>query len=188
MNEHPEDPTPEDSQPKPTEELTIDLYADLRKIAKRQLATLRPDRMIQTTGLVHDVFLKMSNFHTSTHWNDDAHFLSAASKTMRRVVIDRSRTARTQKRGKGSQQLPIDLENLPERTNPLTQHIWEAFDEGVQLLEQEDPMISQFARLRVYSGLSVTEAGAQLGLCRSTSYELWSRICEWFKTWDEDCQ
>lgn len=185
MTEEPSDP-----QQKPTEELAIDLYADLRKLAKRHLATLRPDRLIQTTGLVHDAYLKMSAFHTSTHWNDESHFLSAASHTMRRVVIDRFRKARALKRGKGCQQVAIELDLLAERGSTdsetaTTQAMWEALDEGIKQLEQEDPIVADFAKLRIYSGLSVAEAGAKLGFSRSHSYELWNCLCDWFRNWDE---
>ncbi len=176
---------PNDPRSSLTDECVVDLYADLRRLAKRRLAAYRPDRLIQTTGLVHETFLRMSGSSSPQSWDNKNHFLSAASETMRRIVIDRLRNAQSLKRGSGVHPLPVSLQNLPDEKELSSQRVWQEFEEGLKELESEDPLIAKFARLLVYSGLSVSQAGAQLGLPRSTAYELWNSIREWFQAWSE---
>lgn len=90
-----------------TEAAFGDLYRQLRRMARQRLAKGRPDRLLQTTELIHEVYLKFVHYRTKEGWDSQVHFLAAASETMRRIVVDRARADKSLKRGGGCLVLPI---------------------------------------------------------------------------------
>jgi DNA-directed RNA polymerase specialized sigma24 family protein len=53
-------------------------------------------------------------------------------------------------------------------------------DEALQTLAGEDPQAAEFAKLRLYAGLSVKEAGEILGMPSSTAHDNWHFVRAWF--------
>ena len=53
-------------------------------------------------------------------------------------------------------------------------------DETLQKLEQEDPVVAELVRLRLYAGLSVTEAAKVIEVSRTTAYEYWDFALAWY--------
>jgi RNA polymerase sigma factor (TIGR02999 family) len=72
------------------DELTPRVYAELRRIAGRHMQNERPGRSIQTTALVHEVYLKLIDI-TNVDWRHRAHFFAISSQIMRRILLDRAR-------------------------------------------------------------------------------------------------
>jgi ECF sigma factor len=75
-------------------------------------------RTIQTTGLVHEAFLRLVD-QRSPRWQNRSHFFAIASNLMRRVLVDQARVRLAQKRGGGKANLSLDaadatLEGLGE--------------------------------------------------------------------------
>jgi len=60
------------------------LYAELRRIAARQLRSERVNHTLQPTALVHEVYLRLVD-QRKVDWQDRAHFLGVAAQTMRRI-------------------------------------------------------------------------------------------------------
>ncbi len=74
------------------------VYADLRRIASRELRVTPGHATLQTTALVHDVVLKLLGRPPST-FEDSAHLSNALARMMRQVLVDRARRAKAEKRG-----------------------------------------------------------------------------------------
>ena len=87
------------------------VYDDLRAVARRQLGRGNPDRVLDTTSLVHESYLKMVD-QKRADWQDRAHFLAVAARAMRQVVIAYARRRGAAKRGGGHYQTTLD-ENHP---------------------------------------------------------------------------
>src|SRR5262245_6268362 len=66
------------------------VYAELRRVAHRQLASGRGDRTLNTTAVVHEAYLRLSDQSRVT-WETRAHFLAVAARVMRHIVIDDAR-------------------------------------------------------------------------------------------------
>jgi hypothetical protein len=58
------------------------VYADLKQLARRQLAHERGDHTLQRTALVNEAFIKLSG-QKSVEWLNRQQFLSLAAKIMR---------------------------------------------------------------------------------------------------------
>src|ERR1035438_2806914 len=78
-------------------ELVTALYGELRRIAARQLRGERPCHTLQTTGLVHEAYLKLLG-DNQRGFSDRVHFLAVASRVMRQVLVDYARARATKKR------------------------------------------------------------------------------------------
>src|SRR5947209_10769680 len=74
------------------------LYQELRAIAHRQIARRPNAATLDTTGLVHEAYLKVVD-HSRAQAYDHAHFLALASLAMRHVLVNRARARRRLKRG-----------------------------------------------------------------------------------------
>ena len=74
------------------------VYEELHRIAHRQMGRERGDHTLDTTGLVHEAYLKLVD-QTRAQWSDRAHFFAVASNAMRRILVDYARRYHTDKRG-----------------------------------------------------------------------------------------
>ena len=73
------------------------VYEELKRLARSQLAR-GANATINTTGLVHETYLKL--FKTdSLKLNDRSHFFTTAACAMRQIVIDHARRRQAEKRG-----------------------------------------------------------------------------------------
>ena len=76
------------------------LYDDLRRIAHRHLRKARADRTLQTTALVHELYLHLEKYPQSPFQNR-AHFVAVCAMLMRQILSRYERDRRAAKRGGG---------------------------------------------------------------------------------------
>src|SRR5688500_17761152 len=81
------------------------VYDRLRQLARQRLRS-DPGATLDTTGLVHEVYLKLADA-PHTNLRDRGHFLALASRVMRNVLLDHARARRAAKRGGGVAALPL---------------------------------------------------------------------------------
>ena len=74
------------------------VYADLRRLASRELRSSQGHATLQTTALVHDVILRLLGKAPSA-FDDRSHLLNSSARMMRQVLVDRARKAQAEKRG-----------------------------------------------------------------------------------------
>ena len=83
------------------------IYEDLRRIARRQLRRGGPEQTLDTTGLVHEAYLKMADQSRLTV-HDRGHFFAISARAMRQVVIGFARRRNADKRGGGERPVTLD--------------------------------------------------------------------------------
>jgi RNA polymerase sigma factor (TIGR02999 family) len=66
----------------------------------------KPGQTLQATALVHEAWLKLAG--EDTDWKDRHHFIRAAAKAMRRILVDRARARNRQKRRGSHEHIPIE--------------------------------------------------------------------------------
>src|SRR5690348_11592933 len=86
------------------------VYEQLRGIAHRQLRGERPERSLDTTGLVHEAYLKLVD-QTRVQWTDRGHFFGVAARAMRRILVDQARRRGALKRGAAPRR--VSLSDVP---------------------------------------------------------------------------
>src|SRR4029078_156763 len=83
------------------------VYAELRRVAARQLRTERADHTLQPTALVNEVFIRLVD-QRQVDWQNRAHFFCVAAQVMCRVPVDHAPRHRASKRGDGVRCVSID--------------------------------------------------------------------------------
>lgn len=154
------------------------VYDELRRLAAQKLVREPSDQTLDATALVHEAYLRLVGSDPDQHWDNRGHFFTAAAEAMRRILVDRARARRAAKRGGDRQCVAVPLDRLAARYSDA-----ELIDTDSVLdaLAREDAEAADLARLHVFSGLSVEEAGAALGMGRATAYRNWSFARAWLR-------
>ena len=159
------------------DELLPLVYGELRQLAAQYLRNERPDHTLQATALVHEAFLRLAGSANGSSWESRGHFFSAAAEAMRRILVDSARAKSSKKRGGDWRRTNLDiLVNSDVDASDMLLDL----DEGLSQLASEDAVSAEVVKLRLFAGLSVTEAGQALGLSRTTAYENWTFARSWF--------
>jgi DNA-directed RNA polymerase specialized sigma24 family protein len=61
-----------------------------------------------------------------------------------------------------------------------------AIDDAVDRLAAEEPEVAELVKLRIFAGLSVTEAAKVLGVSRTTAFRYWTYARAWLRAKFED--
>src|SRR4029453_13523660 len=83
------------------EQLFSLVYTELKRIAAQKMAGEAPGNTLQPTALVHEAWIKLVG-DGDPHFENRAHFFSAAAEAMRRILVDSARRKRAFKRGSGA--------------------------------------------------------------------------------------
>src|SRR6185436_3260746 len=83
------------------------VYAELRRVAARQLRNERADHTLQPTALVNEAYLRLVD-QRHVDWQNRAHFFGVAAQIMRRILVDHARRRAASKRGEGVRCVSID--------------------------------------------------------------------------------
>jgi len=145
------------------------VYDELRRLADHYLRRERPDHTLQTTALVHEVYLRLAD-GSQVQWQSWAHFYNVAAQLMRRILIDHARSHYTAKRLSPSAKLSLDeaIDMSDERAAELV-----ALDDALTSLEALDPQKSRVVELRFFGGLTTAEIAEALGVSPSTITREW---------------
>ena len=147
------------------DELVPLLYEKLRRLAHERLRMERPDHTLNTTGLVHEAYIKLVDIR-ETNWKDRAHFMAAASRVMRHILVDFARRRKAAKRGGDRVRVELDEEALL-LSDPYAEAI-EGLDEALQRLEALSPRKAQILEQRYFGGLKLEECAEALGVSLAT--------------------
>ena len=100
------------------EQLTPLVYAQLRAQARRYMRNERSGVTLQSTALVHEVYLRLTNAQ-DVDWHDRVHFFALSAQLMRRILVDAARARAAAKRGGGAVRAEhssaVDLDQIPDR-------------------------------------------------------------------------
>src|SRR5687767_7609092 len=89
------------------DQVVAQLYAELQRIARRQVRRAGELTMLDTTALVHEAWLRLSG-NEGKDFPDRRHFLAYAAQAMRSVVIDLVRARQAERRGGGQEHLTLN--------------------------------------------------------------------------------
>ncbi|HUP64885.1 MAG TPA: sigma-70 family RNA polymerase sigma factor [Thermoanaerobaculia bacterium] len=151
------------------------VYGELRRIARRCLRGERAGGTLQTTGLVHEAFLRLLGVRR-IQWTDHAHFFAVMTRLMRRVLVDQARRRGYQKRGGDAVRVSLDddAHAVPERSIDLV-----ALDEAISRLADHAPRKARVVELRFFGGLANEEVAAVLGVSVDTVKREWRTARLW---------
>jgi RNA polymerase sigma factor (TIGR02999 family) len=146
------------------QKLTPLVYEQLHRAAQRYMAAERSDHILQTTALIHEVYLRLVDIR-EVDWQDRAHFFAICAQLMRRILTDFARSRHYQKRGGGAVHLPLD-EALVISREPDADLV--AVDDALKALAAIDERKSRVVELRFFGGLSAEETAEVLKVSPET--------------------
>jgi len=151
------------------------VYAELRRVARRQLGKERADHTLQPTALVHEVFIRLVD-QRQVDWKNRAHFFGVAANLMRRILVDHARRHAARKRGDGMRRVSID--EAQDVAAPKDMPVL-ALDHALDRLERVDAELAKIVELRAFGGLTIEEAAHVLGVSPSTAKRDWRTAKAW---------
>jgi RNA polymerase sigma factor (TIGR02999 family) len=166
----------ESGDPSAAEQLLPLVYEELRKLAAAKLTHEKPGQTLQATGLVHEAYLRLVDVEKAQHWNSRAHFFGAAAEAMRRILLNRARDKGRLKRG--GQRHKVDLEKVDLAVDIPYEDLL-ALDESIGRLAEENSECADVVKLRFFTGLSIDDAAAALGISASTAKRHWAYARAW---------
>lgn len=160
------------------EQVIAVMYPDLRRIATRRMRTERADHTLQPTALVNEFFLEIAT-RDGQIWKNRRHFLAAASKAMRRFLIDHARARNAQKRGGASTPVVLDWDA------PAIEGNFAGLLELNDLLDRlatEEPRMANVAEMHCFGGLTCDEIGDVLKIDGRTVRRDWRVAKAWLRS------
>jgi RNA polymerase sigma factor (TIGR02999 family) len=151
------------------------VYAELRRVAARQLRKERADHTLQPTALVNEAYLRLVN-QRQVDWQSRAHFFGVSAQIMRRILVDHARRHGASKRGDGVRCVSIDeAEDVAASIEmPVL-----ALNQALDRLETVDAELARIVELRAFGGLTIEEAAHVLGVSPSTAKRDWRTAKAW---------
>jgi RNA polymerase sigma factor (TIGR02999 family) len=154
---------------KATDALFTAVYAELEKLAHSHRRRWRGNETMNTTALIHEVFLKLAG-QKSGDFANRIHFFATASKAMRQVLVNYAEQQGAAKRGGEALHITLDEATLAAQVSA---------DELLDLhrlltnLEAENPRRCHIVECRVFGGMTVEEVAEALSVSPATVKREW---------------
>ena len=150
------------------------VYKELQRLAHHYMQGERANHTLQTTALVNEAYLRLTDL-TRMQWRDRAHFFAMAATLMRRVLVDHARDRARDKRGGGVVFTALEDEPMaaPSSIDAL------ALDEALDRLAAIDPQHARIVELRYFAGLTIEETSEALHISPATVKRDWTFARAW---------
>lgn len=156
-------------------ELVDRVYPTLKDMARRQLR--RREDALNTTGVVHDAFVRFAE-RRDCRWESRDHFFAFAARVMRQVVVDHLRARYSAKRGAGRDAVPLDELRVAA---PASHERALLVDELLDGLGEVDDRLVRVVECRYFAGLTEEETARVLGVTARTVQRDWRRARAWLQ-------
>jgi RNA polymerase sigma factor (TIGR02999 family) len=156
-------------------QLTEQVYAELHRIAHRYMRNERKADTLQTTALVNEAYLRLTDA-TTVEWRDRAQFFALAAQMMRRILVDAARARGAGKRGGGA--LHVELDETALVSDQPDQDLL-ALDDALTAFSQVAPRQARVVELRHFGGLTEDEIAATLDVSARTVRRDWDIAKAW---------
>jgi RNA polymerase sigma factor (TIGR02999 family) len=161
--------------PRALDRLVPLVYAELRRVAARQLRLERDGHSLQPTALVHEAYLRLVD-QRQVHWQNRAHFFAVSAKVMRRILVDHARRRRAAKRGDDVECVSLEQDVAAPAADGISVL---ALDRALERLEGVDQALARIVELRAFGGLTIDEAAHVLKVSPSTAKRDWRTARAW---------
>ncbi|MFO0727942.1 MAG: ECF-type sigma factor [Myxococcota bacterium] len=149
------------------------VYAELRTIAARSARKVGGAGTLDTTGLVHECYLRLAGAEVNTR----GHFFALATTAMRQILCDHARRRTAQKRGAGARAASIEPDDIAVSESAAEELVM--LDQLLGKLSLEDERAARVLEARVFGGLSVDETAEALGVSIRTVHNDTQRAKTW---------
>lgn len=154
------------------------VYEHLKWMARRYTIRERANYTLNTTGLVHEAYLRIAGQNNKSYENRE-HFYAILSTCMRRVILEVARSRNSQKRGSGKPNLEIE-DHFAIEENHAEQIL--GVNDALESLESFDPRLSKIVEYRYFGGLKLDEIAEAMDVSLSTVKRDWRLAKAWLRS------
>jgi RNA polymerase sigma factor (TIGR02999 family) len=156
------------------------VYEELKRVARRQLGMERTGHTLETSGLVHEAYLKLVGLDRM-EWRGRAHFFAAAAGAMRRILIDHAAVHGARKRGGGLRRVPLDAVETGAALDLDEAALDEllALNIALERLSDLDARQARVVECRFFAGMSIEEVAEALDVSPMTVKRDWTAARAW---------
>lgn len=158
-----------------TDRLFMILYGELHRIAENLMRHERPGHTLQPTALVNEAYLKLIG-RVGIDWQSRAHFLRAAARAMRQVLVDYARRQAAFKRGGQHQRVTLDVDLVGKKSPEIEILVLDGALAGLSAVDQR---MGQVVELRIFGGMRMAEIAQTLGVSKRTADSDWHFAKRW---------
>jgi RNA polymerase sigma factor (TIGR02999 family) len=151
------------------------VYDEMRRLAASYLRRERPGQTLQATALVHEVYMRLLP-DAQLSWQNRAHFFGIAARSMRQILIERSRARKAEKRGGERVRVTLDPGLM---ATPAQGFDLEVLDDALTRLAAFDAELARVVEIRFFGGLSIEEAAEALEVSPATVKRRWTVAKAW---------
>ena len=177
MNDPAKDTSVDEQSNRDTAELFREAYDALHELAAVYLRRERKGHTLQPTALVHEAYLKLDQTEQARAWHGKTHFQAVAARAMRQILVDHARGRSLKKRGGDWQRVTLSTNVLGGAQNVD----FVALEDALQRLAELDGRAAQVVELRFFGGMTIAEAGRQLGISPKTVESDWYFARAWLR-------
>ena len=159
------------------EELFAALYAELHRLARRELERGGGRAALGTTSLLHEAYLDISE-REGVSFPDRARFMAYAARAMRGLIIDFVRARRAVKRGGELTIVSLEAEGdepWSDLGHPAEAAELEELGAGLDALAEVDRALAEVVDLKFFCGLSLIEIAGLRGVSERTVQRQWEK-------------
>ena len=156
------------------------VYNELRVVAHQQRRRWKGDETMNTTALVHEVFLRLNGANVLAV-RDRAHFYAVAARATRQLLSNYARRRQAQKRGSGVDAVSVqDVQAFPTVApdDSAIDRLW-ALESALEQLQRVYPRPCRVVECRYFAGLSIPETATALGISEATVKRDWALAQAW---------
>ncbi|MEM7776237.1 MAG: ECF-type sigma factor [Pseudomonadota bacterium] len=147
------------------------LYAELRDVAAGYLRRERPDHTLQPTALVGEAYVRLHK-RLDIPFESRKHFLAAAAKAMRNILVDHARKLSCAKRQKPFQGVTMALQ-FEEDEGKIDPIDLLALNQAMERLAKSNERHASIVELRYFGGLTNSEVASVLSISEPTVKRDW---------------
>jgi RNA polymerase sigma factor (TIGR02999 family) len=156
---------------KAREQLFQVLYAELHRLAKRELARNDGGGSLGATTLLHEAYLVISG-REGLSFTGRGHFMGYAARAMRGLIIDYARRGLAQKRGGQFQITSLGTTVGGQCADPAE---LERIADALEELAAAEPALAEVVDLKFYCGLTFAEIAALRSVSERTVKRDWEK-------------
>jgi len=137
------------------------LYQELLRIARAHMQRERPGHTLEPSALVNEAYARLVD--VKLDWQDRVHFLSVASRTMRRVLVDHARARLRDKRAGGAIRVTLS-DGIAQSRDEEILHL----EDALEALGKRYPRKRDVVEMHFFGGLKYAEIAAAVGISEAT--------------------
>lgn len=158
------------------------VYDKLHDMAHFRMLGERSGHTLNTTGLVHEAYLRLAKFNR-INWENRAHFFGIASQLMRNILVDYAVKKKAKKRGGDRQRVTLGSQH---NATEINLHDILSIHQALEQLAEIDERQVRVVECRFFGGSTLEETAKALGISTATVSRDWKMARAWLNRELED--